>query len=132
MPAGSLLSGQAATNAGGWRRSPGDRDLVGLPVAFDASYPDLTVEENVGFIGSLYGLSWVAAAQNAGELLAFAGLSARRSSLAGELSGGMKQKLTLVCGRDPYPLFPRSTIGPRPLQPGSARPGQPLARPASA
>ena len=43
-------------------------------------YPDLTVEENVGFIGSLYGLSRAAAAQSAGELLAFAGLSDRRSS----------------------------------------------------
>ena len=28
-------------------------------------YPDLTVEENVGFIGSLYGLSRAAAAQSA-------------------------------------------------------------------
>ncbi len=81
-------------------------------------YPDLTVEENVGFIGSLYGLSRAAAAQSAGELLAFAGLSDRRSSLAGELSGGMKQKLTLICSllhRPPMLLLDEPTTGVDPL-----------------
>lgn len=60
-------------------------------------YSDLTVDENVRFTGSLYGLDRAALAASADELLAFAGLVDRRSSLAGELSGGMQQKLTLVC-----------------------------------
>ncbi len=81
-------------------------------------YADLTVEENVAFIGSLYGLGRAAAARSATELLGFAGLQDRRSSLAGELSGGMKQKLTLVCAllhRPPVLLLDEPTTGVDPL-----------------
>lgn len=81
-------------------------------------YADLTVEENVAFVGSLYGLGRAAAARSATELLGFAGLQDRRRSLAGELSGGMKQKLTLVCAllhRPPVLLLDEPTTGVDPL-----------------
>jgi drug efflux transport system ATP-binding protein len=60
-------------------------------------YGELTVQENIAFLGGVYGLERELLAQRARELLAFAGLREHRARRAGELSGGMQQKLTLVC-----------------------------------
>lgn len=60
-------------------------------------YAELTVAENIAFLGAVYGLDRESLAARAEELLAFAGLGAHRDRPAGELSGGMQQKLTLVC-----------------------------------
>jgi ABC-2 type transport system ATP-binding protein len=60
-------------------------------------YEDLTVEENIRFYADLFGVSRVKREPRSSELLAAAGLSDFRSRLAGNLSGGMKQKLGLVC-----------------------------------
>lgn len=81
-------------------------------------YPDLTVDENLAFFGSAHGMHPSEAAASAEELLAFAGLTNRRSTLAGELSGGMKQKLTLVSSllhRPPVLLLDEPTTGVDPL-----------------
>jgi len=55
----------------------------------------LTVEEHLQFIARLYGLG--DAGRRIAELLAEMDLEGRRSSLAQELSRGMKQKLSLAC-----------------------------------
>ncbi|PPD46191.1 MAG: multidrug ABC transporter ATP-binding protein [Methylocystis sp.] len=56
-------------------------------------YRDLTIRENLEFVARIYGLEAPeAAAQAALERL---GLGARASQLAGELSGGWKQRLAL-------------------------------------
>src|SRR5208283_2654358 len=60
-------------------------------------YEDLTVDENIAFYGDLFGVSPTERQQRAKQLLQAAGLSEFRSRLAGKLSGGMKQKLGLVC-----------------------------------
>lgn len=60
-------------------------------------YEDLTVEENIRFYADLYAVPRAEREARARRLLAAAGLSEFRSRLAGKLSGGMKQKLGLVC-----------------------------------
>jgi len=60
-------------------------------------YEDLTVEENIRFYADLFGVGRRKREPRSTELLAAAGLSDFRRRLAGNLSGGMKQKLGLVC-----------------------------------
>jgi ABC-2 type transport system ATP-binding protein len=60
-------------------------------------YPDLTVEQNLAFRAEAYGLPAAAARTRAAELTDRAGLSAARDRLAGQLSGGMRQKLGVIC-----------------------------------
>ena len=60
-------------------------------------YEDLTVDENIRFYADLFGVPARSASRAPRELLAAAGLSDFRKRLAGKLSGGMKQKLGLVC-----------------------------------
>lgn len=60
-------------------------------------YEDLTVDENLRFYADLFGVTRKHRQSRSQELLAAAGLSEFRGRLAGNLSGGMKQKLGLVC-----------------------------------
>jgi len=60
-------------------------------------YEDLTVEENIRFYADLFAVPRAEREAAAARLLAAAGLSEFRGRLAGKLSGGMKQKLGLVC-----------------------------------
>ena len=60
-------------------------------------YEDLTVDENIFFYGELFELSKAQFRERSAELLEAAGLAPFRQRLAGQLSGGMKQKLGLVC-----------------------------------
>jgi ABC-2 type transport system ATP-binding protein len=60
-------------------------------------YPDLTVMENIDFHADLYGVPGKVRAEKTAALLAFSGLAPFRSRRAGDLSGGMKQKLGLSC-----------------------------------
>jgi ABC-2 type transport system ATP-binding protein len=60
-------------------------------------YDDLTVAENIRFYASIYGLSGAERRKRTAELLAELGLEPRAGQLAGELSGGWKQRLALAC-----------------------------------
>jgi ABC-2 type transport system ATP-binding protein len=60
-------------------------------------YEDLTVDENIRFYADVFGVARDERTRRAAELLASAGLSDVGRRLAGKLSGGMKQKLGLVC-----------------------------------
>ena len=60
-------------------------------------YEDLTVDENIRFYADLFGVSKRGRDERAPQLLRAAGMIEFRTRLAGKLSGGMKQKLGLVC-----------------------------------
>jgi ABC-2 type transport system ATP-binding protein len=60
-------------------------------------YEDLTVNENIRFYADLFGVSRRERTAAAARLLAACGMSEFGARLAGKLSGGMKQKLALVC-----------------------------------
>jgi drug efflux transport system ATP-binding protein len=71
-------------------------DLSYMPQRFGL-YEDLTVDENIRFYADLFGVSRKEREKRSAELLAAAGFAEFRRRLAGNLSGGMKQKLGLVC-----------------------------------
>jgi drug efflux transport system ATP-binding protein len=60
-------------------------------------YEDLTVRENLDFYGGIYGLRGSARRQRIGEVVDFLGVGGRLGQLAGQLSGGWKQRLALGC-----------------------------------
>ena len=60
-------------------------------------YEDLTVDENIRFYADLFGVRTAERVERSMQLLQAAGMSEFRKRLAGKLSGGMKQKLGLVC-----------------------------------
>ena len=60
-------------------------------------YADLTVQENLDFYADVYNVPSQARKERAARLLAFSNLTPFKRRLAGNLSGGMKQKLGLAC-----------------------------------
>lgn len=70
-----------------------------------ALYPDLTVEENIKFYADIYSVPEEGLAARIDELLHFSYMHPFRKRLAGNLSGGMKQKLQLVCAVVHTPLL---------------------------
>jgi drug efflux transport system ATP-binding protein len=72
------------------------RHLSYMPQRFGL-YEDLTVDENIRFYADLFGVPRALREERAKRLLAASGMEPFRSRLAGQLSGGMKQKLGLTC-----------------------------------
>jgi ABC-2 type transport system ATP-binding protein len=95
------LAGALAADAGEVT-TPGARRTGYLP-AGSGTYPDLTVAENLAFRAAAYRLPPAAARARAAELTGRAGLAAARDRLAGQLSGGMRQKLGVICALLPEP-----------------------------
>jgi ABC-2 type transport system ATP-binding protein len=71
-------------------------DISYMPQRFGL-YEDLTVDENIRFYADLFGVRRAEQKERSAQLLLAAGMSEFRSRIAGKLSGGMKQKLCLVC-----------------------------------
>lgn len=81
-------------------------------------YDDLTVDENIGFYADLFGVKKPDRIQRSAQLLEAAGMTEFRKRLAGKLSGGMKQKLGLVCAlihRPKVVLLDEPTTGVDPV-----------------
>jgi ABC-2 type transport system ATP-binding protein len=82
-----------------------DADKIKLRVGYMTQrfslYQDLSVRENLEFVARLYGLPNAKGA--ASEMIKRIGLSGREEQLAGELSGGWKQRLALGACTLPNP-----------------------------
>jgi lipooligosaccharide transport system ATP-binding protein len=72
------------------------RIRVGVVPQVDSLDPDFTVAENLIVYGRYYGLSDRDVSQRLPALLEFASLAHKRDARIGELSGGMKRRLTLA------------------------------------
>ncbi len=70
---------------------------IGYMTQHKALYPDLTLQENMEFYAGLYGIKGARRRARIDELLDMVDLEDHRRRLAGDLSGGMYQRLSLAC-----------------------------------
>ncbi|MDD2599928.1 MAG: ABC transporter ATP-binding protein [Kiritimatiellae bacterium] len=79
------------------READAIKDSIGYMSQRFGLYPDLSVMQNVDFYADIYGVPRRGRSEKVENLLAFSNLTPFKKRLAGNLSGGMKQKLGLVC-----------------------------------
>ena len=73
------------------------RERLGyVPQAFGL-YPELSVLHNLKFFADIHGITAATFQQRSEELLTIAGLEDFQARETGALSGGMKQKLAVIC-----------------------------------
>jgi len=121
MLAGVMPPDEGTANVAGFDvvRNPeaAKHDLSYMPQRFGL-YEDLTVDENIHFYADLFGVKKKERVPRSIQLLKAAGMSEFRTRLAGKLSGGMKQKLGLVCALVHHPkviLLDEPTTGVDPV-----------------
>jgi lipooligosaccharide transport system ATP-binding protein len=68
---------------------------IGVVTQFDSLDPDFSCVENLRVYGSYFGLPRATIAERVPRLLDFAALQSKASARPGELSGGMKRRLSL-------------------------------------
>lgn len=88
------LVGAQNPAAGRVRRPPPRR--TGYLAAGSGTYPDLSVTENLAFGAHAYGVPPEEARRRSADLLERTGLAPFGDRLAGDLSGGMRQKLGVI------------------------------------
>ena len=120
-----ILTGLLAPSSGRVRvlglHLPEDAELLRLRIGYMTQkfslYDDLTVQENLQFIARIYGLARRTQKQRIAELLHIYGLEERTAQLAGRMSGGQRQRLSLAAAtlHRPELLFldePTSAVDP--------------------
>ena len=73
------------------------KDVIGYMAQKFGLYGDLSVEENMDFYADLFGITGTTRAELKTRLLKMTRMEPFRDRLASKLSGGMKQKLSLMC-----------------------------------
>ncbi|MHB8573061.1 MAG: ABC transporter ATP-binding protein [Candidatus Dormibacteria bacterium] len=90
------------------------RASVGYMTQTAAVYPELTVRQNVNFFGRVFGAS----SADCEAALEVVDLADRRDSVVAELSGGMRQRVSLACAivhRPRLLLLDEPTVGVDPV-----------------
>ncbi len=109
---GSVVGHDIATD------SEGIKQNIGYMTQRFSLYEDMTVEENLRFYASVYGMSGRARRERIDAVLEEAGLHDRRTQLAGTLSGGWKQRVALASStihRPPLLFLDEPTAGVDPV-----------------
>ena len=109
---GSVVGHDIATD------SEGIKQNIGYMTQRFSLYEDMTVEENLRFYASVYGLAGRARKERIEAVLEQAGLRDRRTQLAGTLSGGWKQRVALASStihRPPLLFLDEPTAGVDPV-----------------
>jgi len=110
------------------------RAIIGVVPQLFSLFPELTAEENLSYIGKLYGMIPSRIKERSQYLLKTVDLYEHRDRIAGIFSGGMKQRLSLAAGimSNPKILFmdepttgldPQSRIAMRKLTKGLNKQG---------
>src|SRR4051795_7504211 len=79
------------------RQSQAVKDQIGYMAQRFGLYGDLTVAENMSFYGDLFGIVGADREELSARLLRMTRMEPFQDRQAGRLSGGMKQKLALMC-----------------------------------
>jgi ABC-2 type transport system ATP-binding protein len=79
------------------RDSEAIKEKIGYMSQKFSLYNDLTVIENLRFYAGMYSLPETVLPERIAEMIEMAGLKGRERELAGNLSGGWKQRLALGC-----------------------------------
>ena len=100
-----------------WRERYDVRSQFGYVAQKFSLYPDLTVAENLRFFGGAYRVNGARLDARIETLVKQLDLTAKRTALAGSLSGGMRQMLAVACAliHEPALLFldePTSGLDP--------------------
>lgn len=72
------------------------RSIIGVVPQSFSLFPELTPVENMAYIGKLYGMRDSAIRERTEHLLKIVSLTEHRNKVAGDFSGGMKQRLSVA------------------------------------
>ncbi|MHA2503304.1 MAG: ABC transporter ATP-binding protein [Candidatus Kariarchaeaceae archaeon] len=122
----SMLSGYLYPTSGSIKIMdydvPKDRKKVsryiGIAPQDYSLYNDLTVRENIEFFAKLFSMKKKEITIRIDELLKILNLENKRDTIADELSGGMKRRLSIACAlvhSPPIVLFDEATVGVDPV-----------------
>jgi ABC-2 type transport system ATP-binding protein len=76
--------------------SPEVRQRLGFMPQQSVLFPNLSLEANIAFVASLYGLRWRGRRRHLRSLLSFVDLAEQRKTLLAEASGGMQRRVALA------------------------------------
>ena len=71
--------------------------IIGIVPQENSFYDELTINENLMYFGSLYGVPVIEIKKRSHKILDMLHLTEKSDSLAGTLSGGMKTRLNIAC-----------------------------------